>query len=221
MSRPHQQLDDRASSYLHAVLDRDRKGAEELVQGMINGGSSLTGIYGVLGAAQVEIGALWERGVITVSDEHFATEITLGCIPMAAEKLRKFRRQLKGSAVLCPVGGEFHLVGLRMLAELLRNEGWEAELLESAPTESTLREMAARKHVNLFCLSATMPSNVARAAEAINLIHKQPAFKSTKVLVGGPAFEHAREKRVFENGLADRVAKSLPEAVEFSKSVSS
>jgi methanogenic corrinoid protein MtbC1 len=219
MSRPHQQLDRRVSSYLHAVLDKDREAAEAVVQGMVDGGSSLAEIYGVLGAAQVEIGALWERGVITVSDEHFATEIALGCIPMAAEKLRKFRRELKGYAVLCPVEGEFHWVGLRMLAELLRNDGWEAELLDSAPSVSTLGGIAARKRVNLFCLSATMPSNVARAAEVINLIRKQPAFKSAKVLVGGPAFEDARTKRIFEDGLADRVTMSLPEALEFSRSV--
>jgi len=220
MSRPHQQLVGRVSSYLHAVLDKDRKAAEVLVQGMIDQGSSLADIYGVLGAAQVEIGALWERGVITVSDEHFATEVTLECIPMAAEKLRKFRREVKGYAVLCPAEGEFHFVGLKMLAELLRNEGWEVELRDSAPTASNLGGLTAQRHVDLFCLSATMPSNVARVAEAIRIIRREPAFKSAKVLVGGPAFEGKGARRIVEDARTDLVAMSLPEALKFCKSIS-
>jgi methanogenic corrinoid protein MtbC1 len=207
------------SNYLHAVLDRDREAAKALVREMMDGGSSLIEVYGVLGAAQVEVGNLWEKGVITVSDEHFATDVAIACIATAAEKSRKFRRGPGGYAVLYPAEGEFHGVGLRMLAELLRNEGWEAELHDSAPTASALRGIVARKPVDLFCLSATMPSNVARVAEAINMIRKEPAFKTAKVLVGGPAFEDARARGIFEEGLADRVAMTLPEALEFGRSV--
>jgi methanogenic corrinoid protein MtbC1 len=218
MLRPHRALDKRASEYLHAVLDKDRASAEALVRSMIDSGSSLVEIYGVLGAAQVEVGALWERGVITVSDEHFATGVTLDCISMAADKLRKFRREPKGLAVLRPAEGEFHSVGLRMLSELLRSEGWETELRDSGPMAATLKGLAARKRVDLFCLSATMPSNTAHLADAIRLIRKEPAFKSAKVVVGGPAFEDAETRRVLEAGLADCVAMSLPDALEFARS---
>ena len=73
-------LDSRTSAYLQAVLSRDRASAEQVIRSMIEYGAPLTDIYGILGAAQVEVGFLWERGTITVSDEHIATEVTTGCI---------------------------------------------------------------------------------------------------------------------------------------------
>ena len=72
----------------------------------------------------------------------------------------------------------------------------------------------------MFCLSATMPSNVVRVAEAIRMIRREPTFKSAKVLVGGPAFEDEGARRVVEDGTADFVAMSLPEALEFCRSIS-
>ena len=93
-------LDSRTSAYLQAVLSRDRASAEQVIRRMKEDGAPLTDIYGILGAAQVEVGFLWERGTIAVSDEHFATEVTTGCISMAAERLRKFRREPTGFSFL-------------------------------------------------------------------------------------------------------------------------
>ena len=218
MPAGHREMDERASTYLHAVLDKDKKSAEALVQSMIEAGSPLVEIYGVLGAAQVEVGALWERGVITVSDEHLATSVTLGCITMAADKLRKFRREPKGFAVLLPAEGEFHSVGLRILSELLRNDGWETEIRDSGSMVSTFNALAARRRVDLFCLSATMSSNAPRVADAIRLIRREPAFGSAKVVVGGAAFEDAAARKAVEAASADCVAASFPEALEFVRS---
>jgi methanogenic corrinoid protein MtbC1 len=216
-------LDARASAYLHAVLNRDRASAQEVVLKMIEGGSSLVDVYRVLGSSQVEVGLLWEKGTITVSDEHFSTETTLGCISMAADRLRKFRRELMGFAFLSPAEGEFHEVGLRMLSELLRSEGWETELHVSGPLSSALKELAARRRVDLFCFSATMSSNVHSVVEAAQAIRREQAFESAKILVGGPAFEDEKARRTLGGPagtpLVDCLASSLPEALEFGRSV--
>jgi len=213
-------LDGRTSSYLHAVLSKDRRSAYALVQKLIDEGEPLSKIYEALGAAQVEVGLLWEKGVITVSDEHFATGVTLECVSMAAERLKKFRRETAGFVVLCPVEGEFHNVGLRMMSELLRQDGWETELRDSGPPLSVIKEVKDRKRVDLFCFSATMPASVPRVAEAIRAVRDEPAFRSAKILVGGPAIASERvRKEVGGPGQADCVALSLPQAVEFVGSV--
>jgi len=224
MHAAHQALEKHSSDYLQAVLNKDKASAEEVVLAMIREGSSLADVYWVLGAAQVEIGSLWERGTITVSDEHFATSVTLDCISMAADRLRTFRREPEGLAYLSPAEGEFHVVGLRMLSELLRSEGWETAINTSGALQPVLRELVANRKVNLFCLSATMPSNVPRVVQAVQAIMRAPEFAAAKILVGGPAFEHAEAReaiRSIKGGTSPTVclASNFSEAVEFARVV--
>ena len=225
MSRARPELDRHKSDYLHAVLNKDKGSAEGIVLRMIEEGLSLGEVYQVLGRAEVEIGSLWEKGSITVSDEHYATDVTIGCVAMAADRYRAFRRAPVGFAYLSSADGEFHVVGLRMLSELLRSHGWDTELRLSGTLQSALKALAAGRRVDLFCLSATMLPNVPRVAEAVRAIRKTPAFEDTKILVGGAAFEdtEARDSILAgpeQNGLVDCLASNFSEALEFARSIS-
>ena len=224
MHSAHQALEKHRSDYLHAVLNRDKVSAEEVVFAMVREGSSLAEVYRLLGAAQVEVGSLWERGSITVSDEHFATGVTLDCVSMAADRLMRFRREPSGFAYLSPAEGEFHVVGLRMLSELLRSEGWETALNHSGTLESALRELIVNRKVDLFCFSATMPLNVPRMVKAVQGIRRTPAFVTAKILVGGPAFEHLEAREAIHPvsggiSLFDCLASNFSEAIEFARQV--
>ena len=226
MHQAHSTLDRRELAYLQAVLNRDRASSEEIVLAIIREGSSLSDVFRMLGRVQVEVGSLWERGSITVSDEHFATSVTLGCISLAAERLRPFKREATGFAYLSPAEGEFHVVGLRMLSELLSCEGWETALNHSDTLQSALRELMVKRRVDLFCFSATMPSNVPRLVEAVQAIRRTAAFNSAKIMVGGPAFDHkeAREAlQVAPEGisLVDCLASDFSEAVAFARLIAS
>jgi MerR family transcriptional regulator, light-induced transcriptional regulator len=222
MHSAHQVPEKYRSDYLHAVLNREKATAEEVVLAMIREGSSLADVYRVLGAAQVEVGSLWERGSITVSDEHFATGVTLDCVSMAADRLRTFRREPTGFAYLSPAEGEFHIVGLMMLSELLRSDGWETALNRSGTLQPALRELTANRKVKLFCLSATMPSNVPGVVKAVQAIRRTPAFGAAKILVGGPAFEHAEDREAIQvvsagTSHVDCLASNFSEAVGFAR----
>ena len=205
------------------MLNKDKISAEEVVLAMIREGSSLADVCQLLGSAQVEIGSLWERGAITVSDEHFATGVTLDCVSIAADRFRTFRRKLAGLAYLSPAEGEFHVVGLRMLSALLRSEGWETELNTSGALQTGVRELKANKKVDLFCISATMPSNVPNVVQTVRKIIRTPEFAAAKILVGGPAFEHAEAREAISSikGGDNPVclASSFSQAVEFARVV--
>ena len=219
MRSAHQALEKHRSDYLHAVLNRDRVSAEEVVFAMIGEGSSLADVYRVLGATQVEVGSLWERGAITVSDEHFATGVTLDCVSLAADRLRTFRREPAGFAYLSAVEGEFHIVGLTMLSELLRSEGWETALNRSGTLQPALRELTANGKVDLFCFSATMSSNITRVVKAVQAIRRTPAYVAAKILVGGPAFEHPEAREAIHLVSFDCLASNFSEAMEFARQV--
>jgi methanogenic corrinoid protein MtbC1 len=225
MHAAHAGLDRHRSDYLHAVLNKDKASAEEVVFAMIREGLSLSDVYDVLGSAQVEVGSLWERGSITVSDEHFATRVTLECISLAADKLMSIGGKQAGFAFLSPADGEFHVVGLRMLSELLRWEGWETVVNLSGTLQPALKEFTARRKVDLFCFSATMSANVPRVVEAVQAMRRTAALKTAKILVGGPAFEHREAREALEEApegtrLVDCLASDFSEAIAFARLIS-
>ena len=212
------------TEYLRAVLNREGDSALALVTGMAEKGASLVEVFDVLGAAQVEVGALWERGVIAISDEHFATGVTLECISLVSERKRKFRRESVGAAVLAPVEGEFHTVGLKMLSELLRSEGWETSLSDAGSLSASPEGRMDDHHVDLVCLSATMQSSVDKVAEIARTLRRKPQFASARIVVGGPALTDpgARKAVIDAAGpLVDYLALSLSDALEYSRSITS
>ncbi len=217
MTGPASGLDTRASEYLQAVLEKNRKGAESIVLRMVASGTSPLDIFGVLGAAQVEVGRLWESGSITVSDEHFATQVTEECIAIGGDRLKKFRREPLGYAVLCTAEGEFHAVGVRMLAELLRIEGWEADVVVPISVLS-LRALGNKNRIDLICISSTIQSSAAGVLKTVERIRSEELLKGAKVLVGGPALMAKSVRTMFEDQgarLIDSLASSLGEALTY------
>jgi methanogenic corrinoid protein MtbC1 len=218
MAEPRRRLDKRASDYLRSVLNKDRKSAEAIVREMVSAGTPLVEIYEVMGAAQVEVGDLWEKGIITVSDEHFATKVTEDCVSMASGRLRRFVRKPLGRAVLCTVEGEFHILGLKMMCELMKSEGWEAKILDSTSLNSTRGSSGG--DIDLLCGSATMPANVPGLIDLLKKLRADPAFKKAKILVGGPAFRTSQGEvaPVGASGevyVVNYVAQSMRDALDY------
>ena len=67
----------RVDSYLQSVLRGDRRLALEIVDAALAGGLAIDVIQeDIVRESQRRIGALWERNVISVAEEHMATAIT-------------------------------------------------------------------------------------------------------------------------------------------------
>ncbi|HEX4920591.1 MAG TPA: B12-binding domain-containing protein, partial [Candidatus Bathyarchaeia archaeon] len=67
-------MSDIVSRYLQALLDRDSVSARSIVMSAVESSQDLLNVFDILGNAQVEIGSLWEKNVISVADEHYATQ---------------------------------------------------------------------------------------------------------------------------------------------------
>ena len=211
--------------YLRAALDRDQGRAKTVVVRMIAEGSDLATVFDVLAAAQHRVGDLWEKGVASVSDEHFVTDTTLSCVSFASERLAKFRRTARGLAILFTAEGEYHVVALKMLSELLRDQGWDVEFLGPNPSSKYVLERArARGRVDMICVSATMPSSLPNLVETLRKIRAEPFFANTKVVAGGPVFRSNRARGLLRGGadgvaLADSVSEGQAPALKFTASL--
>jgi methanogenic corrinoid protein MtbC1 len=210
------------AEYLQAVLEKQKDRSSSVVAKMLEEGFDMISAFSVLGDAQVEIGELWEKGVIGITDEQFSTATTLECITEVAARFRKFRRETRGVALLCMVEGEFHQVALRMLAELLRERGWDAVVTgHDAPVlDLVSRARADKGRIDLLCFSAVMPASIPPLVRALGTIRRDPHFSGTKIIVGGPLFDSKRSRMSLVDSttgksLADHVSTNLADAVKY------
>jgi len=171
--------------YLEALRAADASGAYRVATEALGQGMTTAELYQrVIAPAMHRIGELWERGAITVADEHLATALTSRILaalrpPPAAAVPRR------GRALLAAVEGEQHALGLRMAADLLEDAGYDAIYLGAdVPTGALLRAVDSLSP-DLVAVTATM-STLARRLETIaaELRRTHPALD---VLVGGQA----------------------------------
>jgi methanogenic corrinoid protein MtbC1 len=221
------------SRYVRAVLDKDRQKAQSLILDLARSKDNMTQIFDVIAEAQMEIGKLWARNVISVADEHFATQVALDTIAIVANQFRSRRappsRERTGNTLLLScVEGEYHYVGLKMFAEILANYGWNVQFLgPSVPLAEVLKSVRARgKPVDLVCLSITMSFNMSILTDTIKQLRREPLLSGAKIVVGGSLFKSRklRESLTREYGkvrLADYVSTSLADGLQYASGLAS
>jgi diguanylate cyclase (GGDEF)-like protein len=132
----------------------------------------VAGLYQrVIAPAMWRIGDLWEKGAISVADEHLATALTHQAMagiygPSLGHKARP------GRILMAAVEGEQHALGLRMATDVIELAGYETIYLGAdVPTIDLLQAVAARAP-NLVGLSATMPGSITTLERTIAEIRR-------------------------------------------------
>lgn len=176
--------------YLEALRAVNAPGAYRVASGALEHGMSLPVLYQrVITPAMYEVGELWEKGVVTVADEHAATVLThrvlAGLRPPTQISLDEGEGAARPRVVLAAVEGERHALGLRMVADVLEEAGYCAICLGAdVPTEALLQSLAAFSP-DLLALSATMPE-LAPTLESVAARARREHPQVT-VVVGGQA----------------------------------
>jgi methanogenic corrinoid protein MtbC1 len=213
-----------SSEYLRLVLNRARGSALSLMSDLAGSKSfSLLDIFTILVKSQETVGMMWAKGTITVADEHFATETTLDAIDLVSDKMKKYIREKKGSALLANlIEGEFHRVGLKMFAELLRSEGWEVEYYSSSLSIAQLFKYLEKtgKTFHLICISLTMGFNLPELQSLLKILRTNIWTKNSKIIIGSTLFKQKKVGDALidkETGvyLADLLATNFEQGLKF------
>jgi len=145
----------------------------------------------VITPALYEIGRLWEKGALTVADEHQATALTHRVLASLRPPLRveapagEQGAPAKKRALLAAVEGEQHAMGLRMAADVLEDAGFHTIYLGAdVPTDALLQAVGSLSP-DLVALSATMPELAPRLEEVAGIVRE--AYPEISLLVGGQA----------------------------------
>jgi len=195
-------------AYAEALLAGDEVAAEVTIREAMD--ASLTSAEiddEIIAPALWFVGDLWERGEITVADEHLATEISTRVLALQREAMRLELTRATYLVMLAAPAGERHVVALGMIANLLREAGYRVVMLGGDVPEHALAASASRYRPAVICLSATMPGGDDKLIVAMH--EAQRAWPDARFVVGGRALtSRVRGRPGIE------VCERVPEAVD-------
>jgi diguanylate cyclase (GGDEF)-like protein len=194
--------EDLSERFRDALLAGSAKTAEQVSdQALVVGQDAAAVQARVLAPAMRMIGEFWEQDRISVADEHLATAIS------HAIAARLFRHLLQGEArsrdrvILAATQGEHHVLGMRMVADVLEGAGYDVMYLGAdVPFESLLQTCRKYRPAVLgwtVSMALNVPTLLWEIGEISKLDHP-PA-----VMVGGRGLADAIDQGLSAPVVAD------------------
>jgi methanogenic corrinoid protein MtbC1 len=172
-----------ADGYLQLVADGDEIGATRLVSALLDDGVPAQRIIvDLIGGAQRRVGELWAANEWSVAREHAATAV--GERALATVAARTTAHPTRGRIALACVDGEWHGLPARMLAELLRLDGWRVDFLGASVPGRHLIVHLHQTGPDAVALSCMLPTRLPRAHAAITACRAA----GLPVIAGGRGF---------------------------------
>jgi len=193
-SHSEDRLAELSRAYTIAILTGDEVAAETTIREALDSRLTMAEIDDeIIAPALWYVGELWQRGEITVADEHLATEISLRVLALHREAHRLVAHRRRATVMLAAPSGERHIVALEMVADLLRDAGYRVLNLGADVPPAALALAAERHKPDVIAMSATMPGGGDRMVIAADEI--QERVPEARFVVGGRALTsrlHAR-----------------------------
>lgn len=182
-----------AHTYQMFILQGQRSAALACVSEAMEAGASLAqaGVQ-IIQPALYEVGHLWQKNRITVSQEHLASAISQNVLVGAYMKAH-FLPPVGKSAVFACVQGNHHALGLRLLSDVFETQGWDATYLGGdVPALDLVRDIDARRP-QLLALSASLPLHLGEARLTIETLRAELGQACPEIWIGGLATLSAAE----------------------------
>jgi methanogenic corrinoid protein MtbC1 len=181
-------------AYADALLAGDEAMAEIAIREAMDAGLRTAEIDdAIIAPALWLVGELWERGEISVADEHIATEISIRVLALQREAQRVVEARGDHRVMLAAPAGELHVVALRMVDNLLRNAGYDVVMLGPDVPVEALAASVSRRRPHVVCLTATMAGGADQAVATIRAV--QQRWPTVRFVIGGrglPLRTHSR-----------------------------
>ncbi|MGI8579139.1 MAG: cobalamin B12-binding domain-containing protein, partial [Solirubrobacteraceae bacterium] len=174
-----------ARSFGDAIRVADGHRAEAVVDEALSNGLSAPAVHArVITPAMYRIGELWEQAVLTPADEHLATAMCQRILASLYPRLQRESARSRARMLLAGVEGQHHVLGLRMVADVLEGAGHDVLFLGADVPVSSLVEITRRHEPALVGLTATMPLGAGRLEEALYRL-QQEVRRDLPILLGG------------------------------------
>ncbi len=166
----------------------------------------------VIGPSLSSIGTRWERGELSIADEHQASAVAIRLVSRLGARF--VRRGVKrGTVVLAAPSGERHAAPIAMAANLLRWRGFDVvELGADTPGEAIAEALVGAPDVIAVAMACTVDGTGRSVRRTIAEVRR--VSPDVPVLLGGAAIadaDHARRLGAteFTGQRADEVVRAV------------
>lgn len=129
----------------HLFLDGDEEQAISYINDLLNELPRAYLFEEVITPSMYYIGQLWEQNEISVADEHLATAVCDFVLSSLKDERPK-RKVNQHKALLFGVEKEQHYLGMKIVAETFKEQGWKVRYLgPDLPLEHSLTQIKAFK----------------------------------------------------------------------------
>ena len=177
-------VDRLARAYRDAMRVGDPSTAAAVVDEGLSGGLSPVAVQSrVIAPAMRGIGELWERGGVTVAEEHLATAVSHHVLSRLYPGLLRRARRGGDTVVVAAVHGEHHVLGLRMVADVFEGHGFDVRFFGADLPDESLVAWVQEHRPIAVALGVTMPLGAATLVrQVLALRERDPELQ---VIVGG------------------------------------
>ena len=177
-------LQDFGRAFAAALLAGDEVAAEIVIREAMAADLGMAAIDDeIIAPALWLVGDLWERGEISIADEHLATEISLRVLALEREARRVKQARSGHRVLLAAAAAELHVVALRMTGDLLRDAGYDIVMLGADVPPTALAASASRHRPHVICMSSTMPGGGDQVLVAMHEV--QRVWPGAGFVIGG------------------------------------
>ncbi len=170
--------------------------AERVIEDALADGMQVPEIHvSVIAPALVRIGELWETRMIGVAEEHLATAISERALMRLFEKLTadQTAQPAREKVLLAASAGQHHVLGLRMVADVLEGAGFDVVHLGADMPVEGLTAYVEEHQPEVVGITFGMAADVSSLADTLGAIHD--CAPATRIMLGGRArtgrFAHA------------------------------
>jgi methanogenic corrinoid protein MtbC1 len=185
LSTTPRSLDDPSlgDEFLRLVGDGDEYAAVELVLGLLDARVPPQRILlDLIGPTQERVGRLWAANEWSIAREHAATAVSERVVSAVAAHTPV--RPTRGRVTIACVDGEWHALPVRLLAEMLRLDGWRTDFLGANVPGPHLVTHLHQTGPDAVALSCMLPTRLPRAHAAVTACRSA----GVPVIAGGRGF---------------------------------
>jgi excisionase family DNA binding protein len=173
------------------MVEGDLAGSWQIVEAAMAAGLSPADVYvDVLAPTLHTIGEAWRSGRLGIDQEHYASNVASSLIGRMSARFNR-RGRKRGVVIVAMPPGERHGLGAAMVADLLRQDGYEVRNLgPDTPTASLVRAMGDTDRLMAVVVSVVDDGH--RRAAARLLESARRAAPSIPLIAGGFAIRDDR-----------------------------
>ena len=181
------------TSYVQAILSADRHAASVTIQTALQSGAISTGdLYTkVITPCQIHIGELSHLGKIDSLKESIAAQITFEQLAVV-RSFMKPKRAIGARALVGTLDEDKHILGARIIADLLYNDGWQVDFFGNGLATGELIKSINQKPPAVLVISFTYLNVFEELKELISAIKSQTP--SVKIVVGGMSVSEKKKE---------------------------